>query len=236
MSGLFQDDPAEPRRRAAGARGAGAVRRRVARGAAGAGACHPLPRAGAQIPPDDVRRPDRAGGDGAHVAQRLRRRPGRPRLHADRRARRRQDHHRPHHRPRAELHRSGRHRRPDRRSVRRLRQLRRHPRRPPPRRDRDGRRQPHRRGRHARGDRGHPLPPHAGAHQGLRHRRSPHAEPQRLQRAAEDAGGTAAAREVRVRDDRNPQSADHRAVALPALRPAPGADRRTGRGLLAASR
>ena len=37
--------------------------------------------------------------------QRLRQRPHRPCLHADRRARRRQDHHRAHHRPRAELHR-----------------------------------------------------------------------------------------------------------------------------------
>ena len=42
-----------------------------------------------------------------------------------------------------------------------------------------------------------------------------------VQRAAQDAGGAAAACEVRVRHDRNPQSADHDAVALPALRPAP---------------
>ena len=46
-----------------------------------------------------------------------------------------------------------------------------------------------------------PLPPDAGAHQGLHHRRSAHAVAQRVQRAAEDAGGTAAAREVRVRHD-----------------------------------
>ncbi len=38
-----------------------------------------------------------------------------------------------------------------------------------------------------------------------------------VQRAAEDAGGTAAAREVRVRDDGTAQGADHGAVALPAL-------------------
>ena len=51
--------------------------------------------------------------------------------------------------------------------------------------------------------------------------------PQRLQRAAENAGGTAAACEVRLRHDGNPQSADHRAVALPALRPPPRSGRRT---------
>ena len=67
-----------------------------------------LPRAGPQIPPHHLRRPDRPGSDGAHPAQRLRPRPRRPRLHAHRRARRGQDHHRPHHRPRAELHRPGR--------------------------------------------------------------------------------------------------------------------------------
>ncbi len=122
---------------------------------------------------------------------------------------------------------AGRHRRPDRGPVRRLRQLHRHPRRPPSRRDRDGRRQPHRRRRHARGDRGDPLPPDAGSHQGLRHRRGPYAEPQRLQRAAENAGRTAAARQIRLRHDGNPQSPDHRPVALPALRPPPRAHRRT---------
>ena len=42
-----------------------------------------------------------------------------------------------------------------------------------------------------------------------------------VQRAAQDAGRAAAACEVRVRHDRNPQSADHHPVALPALRPAP---------------
>jgi hypothetical protein len=47
--------------------------------------------------------------------------------------------------PGAELHWAGWLRRPNRRSLWRLRQLCRHPRRPPSRRDRDGRRQPHRR-------------------------------------------------------------------------------------------
>src|SRR5208282_422278 len=51
---------------------------------------------------------------------------------------------------------------------------------------------------------------------GLHHRRNPHADAQRLQRAAEDAGGAAAAREIRVRHHGNSESADHRAVALPA--------------------
>ena len=115
---------------------------------------HALPGPRPQIPPDQLQRPDRPGGDGAHPAQRLRHRPRRARLHAHRRARRRQDHHRPHHRPRAELHRPGRHRRPDRRSLRRLPGLRGDPRRPPSGRDGDGRRQPHRRRRRARDHRG----------------------------------------------------------------------------------
>ena len=37
----------------------------------------------------------------------------------------------------------------------------------------------------------------------------------------EDAGRAAAAREIHLRHDRNPQSPDHGAVALPALRSAP---------------
>ena len=42
-----------------------------------------------------------------------------------------------------------------------------------------------------------------------------------LQRAAEDAGRAAAAREVHLRDHRDPQGAGHDPVALPALRSAP---------------
>ena len=42
-----------------------------------------------------------------------------------------------------------------------------------------------------------------------------------LQRPAEDAGRAAAACEVHLRHHRDPQGADHGAVALPALRPAP---------------
>ena len=42
-----------------------------------------------------------------------------------------------------------------------------------------------------------------------------------LQRAAQDAGGAAAARQVHLRHHRNPRGAGDGAVALPALRPAP---------------
>ena len=58
---------------------------------------------------------------------------------------------------------------------------------------------------------------------------------QRLQRAAEDAGGAAAAREVRLRHHRDPQGAGDGAVALPALRPAARAAGRAGRAFRHAS-
>ena len=60
-------------------------------------------------------------------------------------------------------------------------------------------------------------------YQDLHHRRSAHALEAGVQRAAEDAGGAAAAREVHLRHHRDPQGAGHGAVALPALRPAPRA-------------
>ena len=63
--------------------------------------------------------------------------------------------------------------------------------------------------------------PGAGAHEGLHHRRSAHALQAGLQRAVEDAGRAARTREVHLRDDRDRQGAGHRALALPALRPAP---------------
>ena len=63
--------------------------------------------------------------------------------------------------------------------------------------------------------------PVSRAVQGLHPRRSAHALGGGLQRAAQDPGRTAAAREVHLRDHRNPQGADHDPVALPALRPAP---------------
>ena len=52
--------------------------------------------------------------------------------------------------------------------------------------------------------------------------------PRGLQRAAEDAGGAAAARQVHLRHHRDPQGAGDGAVALPALRPAPRRCRRAG--------
>ena len=85
---------------------------------------------------------------------------------------------------------------------------------------------PHRRRRHPRADRRRALPPGRGALQGLHHRRSAHAVEARLQRAAEDAGGAAAAREVHLRHHRDPQGAGDHPVALPALRPAPRRGRR----------
>ena len=61
-----------------------------------------------------------------------------------------------------------------------------------------------------------------GPLQGLHHRRSAHALGAGLQRAAEDAGRAAAARQVHLRHHRDPQGAGDHPVALPALRPAPG--------------
>ena len=58
---------------------------------------------------------------------------------------------------------------------------------------------------------------------------------QRLQRAAEDAGRAAAACEVHLRHDGAAESADHRPVTLPALRPAPRAGGRTAPRISAAS-
>jgi Cdc6-like AAA superfamily ATPase len=65
------------------------------------------------------------------------------------------------------------------------------------------------------------LPRGAGALQDLHHRRGAHAVDKRVQRAAEDAGGTARPCEIPLRHDRDPQGAGHGPVALPALRPAP---------------
>jgi DNA polymerase-3 subunit gamma/tau len=65
------------------------------------------------------------------------------------------------------------------------------------------------------------LPRGAGALQDLHHRRGPHAVDKRVQRAAEDAGGTARPCEIPLRHDRDPQGAGHGPQPLPALRPAP---------------
>ena len=92
-------------------------------------------------------------------------------------------------------------------------------------RDRDGRRQPHRRRGHSRAHRGCSLPADLGALQGLHHRRGPHAVAPRFQRAAEDPGGAARAREVYLRHHRDPQGPGDRSQPLPALRPEKGGQR-----------
>ena len=187
--------------------------------------------------PTDLRRADRPGRAGPHAAQRLRAEPHRPCLHAHRRARRRQDHHRPHHRPRAELHRPRRQGRPDapspaasaRNCIAILAD------RHPDVMEMDAASAPasttcasciERRA----------LPP--GRRRATRSiiLDEVHMLSQRgVQRAAEDAGGAAAAREVHLRHDRDPQGADHGAVALPALRPAPDASERAARRISPAS-
>ena len=70
--------------------------------------------------------------------------------------------------------------------------------------------------------------PVIGALQGLHPRRSAHAVARGVQRAAQDAGRAAAARQVHLRHHRNPQGAGDGAVALPALRPAPRRCRAAG--------
>ena len=99
---------------------------------------------------------------------------------------------------------------------------------PARRRDRDGRRLAQRRRRRPPDQRRRALRAGIGPLQGLHHRRSAHALRRGVQRAAEDAGGAAAAREIHVRHDRDPQGAGHGPVALPALRPAPRRCRRAG--------
>ncbi len=107
--------------------------------------------------PQTFSRVDRAGADGAHARQRDRARPAGARVPDDRRARGRQDLDRAADRQGAQLRRARRAGRPDDRSVRRVRAVRGHRRRPPHRRDRDGRREPHRRRRRARDHRGGAL-------------------------------------------------------------------------------
>ena len=172
--------------------------------------------------PGGLSRPDRPGRDGAHHLECVRERAHPAGLDPDRRARRRENHDRPHPRPRAQLRTAGRlgdrtdHPHADARPALPV-----HHGKPARRRDRDGRGLAQRRRRRAPDQRGGALFAGLGALQGLHPRRSAHALDGRVQRAAQDAGGAAAACEVRVRDDRNPQGADHHPVALPALRPAP---------------
>ena len=150
----------------------------------------------------------------------VRGRPHRARLHADRRARRRQDDDRAHPGPRANYEAPGIDKPTIDMPVPGASLPRDHGG-PAPGRARDGRRLQHRRRQHPRDHRERALHAARRAHQGLHHRRSPHAVEGRVQRAPEDARGAAGAREVHLRDDGNPQGAGHGAVALPALRPAP---------------
>ncbi len=99
--------------------------------------------------------------------------------------------------------------------------LRRDRRGPLPRRARDRRRLQQRRRAGARSARQRPLHAGQGPLQDLHHRRGAHALGRGVQRAAQDAGGAARAREVHLRHDRGPQAADHDPFPLPALRPAP---------------
>ncbi len=147
----------------------------------------------------------------ARSTQRARFRPHASRLPVHRHARRRQDDDRAHLRQVAELR-----ARAVVEPVRRMRRLPRHRRRPLRRPARNRRRQQHRRRRRARADRERAV--HAGARplQGVPDRRSAHAVEERVQRAAEDARGAAAARQVPARDDRSAETAGDGAVALPA--------------------
>ncbi len=91
---------------------------------------------------------------------------------------------------------------------------------------RDGRGLAQRRRRRAPDQRRDALRAGERALQGLHPRRSAHAVGRGVQRAAQDAGGAAAARQVHLRHHRDPQGAGDGAVALPALRPAPRRCRR----------
>ena len=82
----------------------------------------------------------------------------------------------------------------------------------------DRRRHPQRRRAGARAARERALQPGARPLQGVDHRRGPHALHRRLQRAAEDARGAAAAGQVHLRHHRVPQAARHHPLALPAVR------------------
>ena len=169
--------------------------------------------------PQRLRGSDRPGADGQDARQLLRREPHPSGLHLHRRPRHRQDHDRAHPRPRLQL-RLARQGRPAER---------RHAGTRPPlpgdhgfapcRRDRDGRGLAHRHRRRARDHRERALPAGLRPHQGLHHRRGPHAVEAGLQRPAEDARGAARARQVPVRHHRDRQGADHGAVALHSLRP-----------------
>ena len=172
--------------------------------------------------PCDLRRSHRPGRDGAHRFERVRNRTHSAGLDPHRRARRRQDHDRAHSRARAQLPIAGRiDPGADRCDAGAWRELPGDHGEPAYRRPGNGRRLAQRRRRCAPDQRCGALRAGECALQGLHPRRSAHAVAGRVQRTAEDAGRAAAAREIHFRDHRDPQSADHGAVALPALRPAP---------------
>ena len=150
-------------------------------------------------------------------------------LDPHRRARRRQDHDRAHPGTRAQLRIAGRFgHRADGEHAGDGPALPGHHREPSPRRAGNGRRLAQfRRGR-APDQRRHPLRADERALQGLHPRRSAYAVWRGVQRVAQDAGRAAAARQVHLRHHRNPQSAGDGAVALPALRSAPGRCRAAG--------
>ena len=179
----------------------------------GAGGLH---RARAALPQPIVRRADRAGVDRAHAAERDRDGSHGARLPLLRHAWRGQDEHGARVRPGAE--------RPEG-SRRRRRGRREHPARRGSRRDRDRRREQPRRRRRARPDLegGHRAGAQSVPH--LHHRRGAHAHHPGLQRAVEDHGGAALAREVHPLHDRAAQGAGDHPEPLPALRLPPHSHR-----------
>ena len=192
-----------------------------------AGGRQALSGAGAEIPSLQFRRPDRPGRHGPHRFERVRNRADSAGLDPDRRARGRKNHHRADSRPRAELRTAGRFGEgADHPHAGAGRALPGDHGKPAHGRAGNGRRLPHRRRRRAPDQRQRALCAGQRALQGLHHRRSPHALDRGVQRLPEDAGRAAGARQIRVRHHRNPQGAGDGAVALPALRPAPGRCRR----------
>ena len=175
--------------------------------------------------PEDIRRAGRAGARAARAGQRARQRARAPRVPVHRHARCGQDHHRAHLRQVPQLRDAAS--APSRaavcascREIDAGRFVGPH---------RGRRRLAHQGRRHARAARQRAVRAGARPLQGVPHRRGAHALDALLQRAAEDARGAAAAREVPARHHRPAEAAGDRAVALPAVQPqapAGGGDRR----------
>ena len=170
---------------------------------------------GPQISAAAVFRAGRAGPCRAHADQRDRKQSRPPRVSVHGRARRRQDQRRPHPGQGAVM-RAGKW--AHGRALRRLRGVPGNRRGPVGRRHRDRRRVQHRRRRRPDVARGRALHAGQGAAEDLHHRRGSHVVDERVQRAVEDAGRTAASCRLHLRDHRGPQDPDHDPVALPALR------------------